>query len=177
MILPRGKNFKVTFESANYSNFDYFIKVPEYSYDQSKSVVTLDDIVSKETRQRLASAKQDLKNRQGQNTESSAEKSNGLTEKTDSNTVTKENQVIKDENEKVAVDTTKQDLTGRYEEKETAVEGIPEITGEGSTGKNSKIENNSFFKDIKPVGYISVSIVGIILLVFAIIVIRRRKDH
>ena len=76
MILPRGKKFKVSFESSNYSNFDYFISVPEYSYDESKSVVTLNDIVTKESQQILASGKQELQNRQNKNIESSAESQN-----------------------------------------------------------------------------------------------------
>ncbi len=44
-ILPRGKTFKVLFESSNYDDFEKIIKVPEFAYDQSGKVVHFDDIV------------------------------------------------------------------------------------------------------------------------------------
>lgn len=54
MILPRGKIFSVLFESSNLPSFTYLIKVPEYSYDESKSVASLMDILTPETKSALA---------------------------------------------------------------------------------------------------------------------------
>ncbi len=44
-ILPRGKVYKVFFESSNYDNFEKIIRVPEFAYDQSGMVVQFDDII------------------------------------------------------------------------------------------------------------------------------------
>jgi len=45
VILPRGRKYKVQFESSNYDPFEKIILVPEFSYDQSGKVVMFDDIV------------------------------------------------------------------------------------------------------------------------------------
>lgn len=44
-ILPRGRMYKVLFESSNFDSFEKIIKVPEFAYDQSGKVVQFNDIV------------------------------------------------------------------------------------------------------------------------------------
>lgn len=43
-ILPRGKTYRVLYESSNVETFERIIKVPEFAYDQSGKVVILDSI-------------------------------------------------------------------------------------------------------------------------------------
>lgn len=44
-ILPRGRMYKVLFESSNFDSFEKIIQVPEFAYDQSGKVVQFNDII------------------------------------------------------------------------------------------------------------------------------------
>jgi hypothetical protein len=180
MILPRGKNFKVTFESANFPKFDYFIKVPEYSYNESQSVVALNDIVSKETKQLLASAKQEQQERQNKNVQSSAqypdEKSKNQDEKAD--TIKVQNEVKENTSDigKIEHEIVEQKIPELEGENDSLIQKKSENQEERVTSKVNDKNNISVFRDFKPIGIISISIIGIVLLVTLILVFRRRKN-
>ncbi len=185
MILPRGKTFSVLFESNNLPSFTYLIKVPEYSYDETKSVATLMDILTPETKNALAinASKTNNTEAKPETTESKVTtiQSQGLQiERTNNKSVNaNSNQAEPNENVIIAEDHSAGEIMNEEPQADSNIEksSSHEITDRTSADRNTG-KSVSKFKSIKNeiLMYIGFPVVIIIALSVWLVLRRKRKS-